>query len=234
LRVENVAESNRLVTFLSREAGLVQATHYGGAKSKMRASVSQFNSGTIYLYHDPVRNSNRISDFDISHWRSGFRTLYERSTAGQAIAETVLYSRGSGGNWDRAFTIVENILDTLDTADADLSRPIFVYFLWHWIECLGVQFPLSNCAGCGKAFAQSDDTFYTQAADGLYCEECAAKAGFLVTPGSRKWLSGIMHLDASRLSKYTSSTGGYENSFRLCTSILQNTFGKFLTTWKEL
>ncbi|HAH63672.1 MAG TPA: hypothetical protein DCL73_16425, partial [Treponema sp.] len=43
-------ENNSSVGFMTKDAGLVYATLYGGPKSRLRSLVSQWNSGTVYLY----------------------------------------------------------------------------------------------------------------------------------------------------------------------------------------
>ena len=48
------------------------------------------------VYHDPSKDSRKLSDFDVRSWRPGLRELYERAMAADAVAETVLASHGGG------------------------------------------------------------------------------------------------------------------------------------------
>ncbi|MDR1256680.1 MAG: recombination protein O N-terminal domain-containing protein, partial [Spirochaetaceae bacterium] len=68
LRVRPCGESNREAFFLTAETGVTRAYVYGGAKSRLRAAVSPFQSGDLYLYRDPARDSGKVTDFDVRRW----------------------------------------------------------------------------------------------------------------------------------------------------------------------
>jgi DNA repair protein RecO (recombination protein O) len=139
LRVRSQGESNREGFFLTAEAGVLRATVYGGPKSKLRSYVSPFHSGTLYLYHEPVRDSYKVSDFDVALWRPGLRELYERAAAAQAVAETVLAGEGGGADWKAALELTNATLDALENADGETARRVTVQFLWNWSAILGVR-----------------------------------------------------------------------------------------------
>ncbi|MDR1230411.1 MAG: recombination protein O N-terminal domain-containing protein [Spirochaetaceae bacterium] len=137
LRVRSFTENAREGFFLTREEGVVRATVYGGGKSKLRAYVSPFNSGVLYLYHDPVRDSNKVTDFDCQNWRPGLREKYERTMAADEIAKTIL--AGLGGSFDDALQTADETLDALeDAADIQIT-PLLVHFWWRWAAILGIR-----------------------------------------------------------------------------------------------
>ncbi|MDR1100566.1 MAG: recombination protein O N-terminal domain-containing protein, partial [Treponema sp.] len=105
LRTRPSGESNREAWFLTAEEGLLRATVFGGPRSRLRAHVAPFHSGPLWIYHDPVRDSRKITDFDVLCWRPGIREQYERTMAADALAETILNSHGGGGNWKTAFAL---------------------------------------------------------------------------------------------------------------------------------
>ncbi|MDR2104051.1 MAG: recombination protein O N-terminal domain-containing protein, partial [Treponema sp.] len=69
LRVRSSGESNREAFFLTAEEGLIRATVFGGPKSKLRSHVAPFHRGTLWVYHDPIRDSRKVTDFDVQSWR---------------------------------------------------------------------------------------------------------------------------------------------------------------------
>ena len=137
LRVRPFGENAREGFFLTREDGLLRAAVYGGAKSKLRAYVSPFNSGILYLYHDPVRDANKATDFDCQNWRPGLREMYERTMAADEIAKTVL--TGIGGSFDEALQTVEESLNALENAPLIRIRPLLIHFWWRWANVLGIR-----------------------------------------------------------------------------------------------
>ena len=130
LSVRSSGESNREATLLSAEEGIVRATVFGGPKSKLRAHVAPFHSGTMWLYRDPVRDSLKVTDFDVRSWRPLLRELLERSWAATAVMDTIRSSHGGGGAWPEALALADGTLDALELADADGAALALVRFLW--------------------------------------------------------------------------------------------------------
>jgi DNA repair protein RecO (recombination protein O) len=158
LKTQSSGESNRDAWFLTAEEGLVRATVFGGPKSKLRAHVSPFNRGTLWIYHDPVRDSRKVSDFDVQSWRPGLRELYERTMAADAIADTILTSHGGGGNWEEALSLADSGLDALENAGEALCARIFIHFLWNWANILGLRPELGRCSSCGTGHTAGTST----------------------------------------------------------------------------
>jgi DNA repair protein RecO (recombination protein O) len=139
LRVRPCGESNREAFFLTAETGVIRAYVYGGPKSKLRARVSPFHSGALYLYRDPVRDSRKVTDFDVSGWRPGIRECYDRTMAAAAIAETILAGFGGGCNWPEALELAGASLDALDDCGEAEAPLILLHFLWNWTELTGIR-----------------------------------------------------------------------------------------------
>ncbi|GHV41430.1 recombinase RecO [Spirochaetia bacterium] len=188
LKTRSSGESNRDAWFLTAEEGLIRATVFGGPKSKLRAHISPFNRGTLWIYHDPVRDSRKVSDFDVRSWRPGLRELYERTMAADALADTILASHGGGGNWEEALSLADSSLDALENADETLCVRIFIHFLWNWANILGLRPDPGRCGSCGENFAASRDreasareagsdglSWYDQQEGVFLCSSCAGR-----------------------------------------------------------
>lgn len=139
LRTRPSGESNREAWFLSAEEGILRATVFGGPKSRLRAHVAPFHSGPLWIYCDPVRDSRKVTDFDVLYWRPGIREQYDRTMAADALADTILNSHGGGGNWKAAFTLAGGTLDALEEASGPQCIPILLHFFWNWLDILGLR-----------------------------------------------------------------------------------------------
>jgi DNA repair protein RecO (recombination protein O) len=117
LRTRPSGESNREVTLLTAEEGLLRATVFGGPKSRLRAYIAPYHQGTAWLYRDPVKDSLKVTDFDVRFWRPGIREDYDRTMAASAIAETILASHGGGTERAAALALAGNIFDALESGD---------------------------------------------------------------------------------------------------------------------
>ena len=239
LRVKPSGESNREAWFLTAEEGLVKATVFGGAKSRLRSQVAPFHEGNLIIYHDPVKDSRKVTDFDVQLWRPGIRELWERTTTAGALAETVLFSQGGGGNWPEALKLTGISLDNLETANAEACSRIAVYFLWHWARILGIKPDLSGCNSCQKEAKQEDFLWYSGKKEALFCEKCVQNpdSQLCISPGGRLWLTEIESLHPTALKtldKWHIDANSIEQAKALSQAVLAGTLGKRLQTWDAL
>jgi DNA repair protein RecO (recombination protein O) len=205
LRVRPFGESNREALFLTAEEGIVSATVFGGAKSKLRAAISPFHQGVLYLYHNPVKDSRKVVDFDVKAWRPGLRESFDRATTGAAISGMVLETHAGGGEWARALEIASSSLTALETADEGVCVLIFVHFLWNWLGLIGEKPSLSHCAVCGSPFEKG--AVFSPLEQTLLCPACAERAmegGALVLgTGARRWLLVTENMPPSQLARWS-------------------------------
>ena len=233
LRVKPSGESNREAWFLSEGEGLLRATVFGGPKSRLRAYVSPFHQGTLWLYHDPVRDSHKISDFDVRNWRPGLRELYARTMAASAVAETILATHGGGGNWQNALALAAASLDALETAGEKTCVRIFLHFLWNWADLLGIRPDLRFCASCASEIPRDKSLRYSSAEGSLLCTDCAAgeRGSFSVGPGARLWIKASENLDPSHLARLSLDDASLNQARALITTVMAGALGKKLHTW---
>jgi DNA repair protein RecO (recombination protein O) len=235
LRVRDCGEANREADALTAEEGLVRARLYGGPKSKLAAHVSAFNSGALYVYHDPVRDTNKISDFDVKAWRPGLREVYERTVAALSVAEAVLSCAGSGGDWPRALALVEAALDALAGADALVCPRVLLFFLWRWREVLGIQIDLETCASCGAVFSPGERALYAAKDEELLCARCAEtrrqyETFLSVGAGCRRYLAALKTRSAADLARFGCDKETETEALRLCTALLAAQTGRPLVS----
>jgi len=238
LRSKPSGESNNEVTLLTAEEGVIKATVFGGAKSKLRAHCAPFNSGQVWIYRDKSKEYGKLSDFDVHSWRPGLRELYERTMTSGAVAETILASHGGGGEWGNALKLAIDTLDTLENANEDLCGRLLVHFLWRWASLLGIQPHVECCAACGQ---RGDGILWFNAHEGdLLCANCSSEHGGLqrtsvnelkLNPGCRKWLSAVGDLESSLLYRYSMDNKSFNEAKALVCAVLTSTLGKRLASW---
>ena len=243
LRVKPAGQSNREAWFLTAEEGVLRATVFGGPKSRLRAQVAPFHQGTIWIYYDPVRDSRKVSDFDVQSYRTGIRELYERVMTADAVAETVLASHGGGGGWPEAAKLTGSVLDVISEADAALCSRLGVYFLWHWSDILGVRPSLLACASCISEVPRDKALWYSAANEALFCEDCAQQESsspasqrsvIRLGPGARLWLNGIESLSPDALARVTLDNPSLEQAKALSKTVLARALEKRLPTWEGI
>jgi DNA repair protein RecO (recombination protein O) len=245
LRVRPSWEANREAWFLTREEGIIRATVFGGPKSKFRALVSPFHQGRLWVYHNPVRDSRKLTDFDVQVWRPGIREDYQRTMSAGAILETILESQGSGGNWDRALDLANGTLNALDCADESSCIRIFIHFLWNWVLLLGLRPDINRCASCtceaspdGLLLWNSyEGTVHCPSCTGISSEDSGVRQGreyLALGPGARHWLRAVENQDPLTIARYTTDTRSLGQARSLVTAIMAGALGKRLATWDRV
>jgi len=244
LRVRPSGESNREAWFLSSEEGLIRATVFGGPKSRLRARVAPYHEGKLWIYHDPVRDSRKVSDFDVYSYRTGLRDLYERAMVAGAVAETILVSLGGGSGGPESLKLAGSVLDALDTADAPAATRIGIYFLWRWAGVLGEKPDLGACAVCGRELGQDEPLWYFNRKESLFCENCMKKQLYVssagsnpslhLDPGAIGWLKAIESIPASDIPRVSLDDHSLEQAKNLAKAVLAGSLGRRLATWEEI
>ncbi|MCL2599847.1 MAG: DNA repair protein RecO C-terminal domain-containing protein [Treponema sp.] len=238
LRTRASGESNRDIWLLGADAGLLRATVFGGPKSRLRSYASPFHSGQAWIYHDPVKDSRKLTDFDVRSWRPGIREMYERAMACDAVAETVLSSHGGGGNWGGALLLAEAALDALALADGEACPHILLWFLWQWADFLGLRPDFSHCSQCGRPAPDNRVLRFSLREAGIVCSACLGeRAGHgmhgieEIGPGCRRWLETVRHLPPTQLDMHPPDARSFREAKSLTTAILAGMMGRRLASW---
>jgi DNA repair protein RecO (recombination protein O) len=229
-------ESNSEVYLLTAEEGIIRATLFGGAKSKLRSHAAPYNSGQVWIYRDPAKDYRKLSDFDVHSWRPGLRELYERTMAASGVAETILSSHGGGSDWSEALSLASATLDTLENANEELCERLLIHFLWRWAGFLGLQPHVGCCSNCGNEDLDSP-LFFNNRENSLLCENCLTKkdsASGLITlnSGSRRWLSLTGQIEPSLLYRYSMDNKSFREAKLTAAAVMTAAIGKQLSTWE--
>jgi DNA repair protein RecO (recombination protein O) len=235
LRSRPSGESNRELWFLSAEEGVVRATVFGGPKSRLRSHAAPFHQGKLWVYHDPVKNFRKVTDFDVQSWRPGIRESYERTMAADALAGTILASHGGGGAWERAFNMAARSLDALDGAGEEACAGVFIRFLWNWTELLGQRPDPRCCGSCARTSAGDETMWYDRLSGDFLCGDCAAGlAGqdqlLLLEPGARRWLLEAGDGTAETIPSLPDARSLAQNR-ALVTALMTAALGRRLSVW---
>ena len=152
LSVSSFSSDHRNVSLLvPQEHGctIVPATLFGGARSKLRGMVSTYQSGQVWLYSNPIKNSNKITDFSVSAYRMELRESLARSWCAAVCSEITIKTCGTV-NWQ----LVNAFLDGLCVSDDEGCERGLLRFLWRLLQTAGVAPDIFHCGTCGAEIAR--------------------------------------------------------------------------------
>jgi len=167
LSLSTFGEGHREAQLLTADRGIVRAAVFGGAKSKLRSLVSPYQSGTIWLYTDPVKKSVKITDFDVTSFREGIREDLVRTWCAALCAEIIAKTHGHA-DW----RLVNGFLDGIAVSGEDECRRGLLRFLWRTLGSGGVAPDVSGCARCGQK-GENEVLYYLPLEDACVCRDCA-------------------------------------------------------------
>jgi len=193
LKTQIQGEHNRNVCLLSETEGIVHATLYGGAKSKLSALVQPLSSGKLWLYTDSTRNMTKISDFDAQKSRLNIRESLYRLYASNLACEIVMKTKAAG-EAKTVFYLLNGFLDGLDAIADKEAHSALVRFLWRYLAVMGIQPPTDKCMSCHTNLQNiKEDVAYVSSFDGFLCSNCANEMqnAFHISPEAHSYLSAM-------------------------------------------
>ncbi len=167
LSVSSFTDDHRNVLLLTpQELGcaLVSATLFGGARSKLRGMVAAYQSGRIWLYSNPIKNSNKITDFSVSAYRIELRESLVRSWCAAVCSEVTIKTCGTV-EW----RLVNAFLDGLCVSDDEGCKRGLLRFLWRLLRLSGIAPDIFRCGSCGVSLTAA---VYSPAEDACFCASC--------------------------------------------------------------
>ena len=203
LKAARMGEIHRSVALFTARRGVVYATAHGAGKaaSKLKAAAIPFACVTAYLYHDPVRDSFKVTDVEPRNLHGAIRADLAKFFTASLWVEIVLRSHGGGGEAAALHGLLAAGLGALDAAGSTRVGAVSVHVLWRCLQLLGLGPDLEHCAGCGRALAPEEELRLAASGEG-WCRQCASAgvAGsasavrLRLEPAARRFLLATMDL----------------------------------------
>jgi DNA repair protein RecO (recombination protein O) len=177
LRTYNLAEADKIVVCLTRNAGLVRGVARGSRRIKNRfgAALEPFTLLTITYYQK--ENQELVSLRHVEIVKSHFDLSRNHETlAGLAYMGDLLveFSPPHQTN-DKLFRMVKACLDAVAQGPQELQSILRYFEIWI-LRLEGFLPDLHRCAGCNKLLAR-EDVILIGADVGLRCRTCAQGKG---------------------------------------------------------
>ncbi len=190
LREVKYKESDRILTLLTPEMGVISAI----AKGSLRLKNKLFSASGLFCYSEftlfPGKNLYTVDDAEVKTVFHGLSASVEAMSLAMYLAEMAAMIAPSNEESGRVLRLLLNSFYLLSEGKAPLRQVKSVYELRLCSEC-GFLPQLLCCQGCGLYDGKN---FYLDVQEGtLLCADCAAKAGKQVNldPGA---LYAVRHI----------------------------------------
>jgi DNA repair protein RecO (recombination protein O) len=192
LKNTRFGEIHKSVSLLSPEYGVLNAIAHGAykGKSKLGGVTEVFAHLRVYLYHDPVKGSYKITDAEPLAIYERLRHDLVKFYIASLWAEAVIRTYAGGGEYASTFSLLRHAMALLDRCPAERNDSVLSLFLYRYIENLGYLPDLTVCEGCGSPLGENEPWFL--AGDGTArCVRCGREGQPVLTPGARRYLAYV-------------------------------------------
>ena len=201
LRGRAYGESDKIVTFLTRDFGKLSGIAKGALKSKRRfvASLEPFThvrlafrsrtqSDLCFIEASEIVRSPRKTTFDLDR--------YAYSTYVVEVIDSMVEGREAEVG---VFDLAEEVLSLIDTSPGPTLSPEWLrYFEVRLLTLAGLEPHLEACGRCRRALANLPEGSRFNPRDGtLVCAPCAGDAGTLVSRAAVKTIVDLRRGPAS-------------------------------------
>ncbi|MEX2146633.1 MAG: DNA repair protein RecO [Candidatus Rokuibacteriota bacterium] len=169
-----LGESDRVVTFYSRELGKVRGVAKAARRMKSRFSgaLELFTQGELVLFDTGRSDLVRIDHFDVGHPFQRVRGDLERLGQASWMVECVTRLTADRDRHPALYGLLVRSLRAME--DSSMPAWIAICFAARCLDALGHRPRLDRCTECAKPYpfpaARLDE-------GGIVCEGCAAHGG---------------------------------------------------------
>jgi DNA repair protein RecO (recombination protein O) len=169
LKNNRIGEIHKGVVMFTPGEGLVRAIAHGAysQKGKLRGTTNLFCTGTCYLYTDPVKQSTKITDFDVAEYYGGIREDLVKFYTASLWAESILKTYGTGGESEAVFELLVESLAHIQALPAAEAERVSIHFVWRFLEYSGLQPDLEHCAVSGDFLTENQPVYFSARDNGF-------------------------------------------------------------------
>lgn len=186
LRTYRLAEADKIVVCLTRDAGVVRGVARGARRLKSRfgAGLEPFTLVSLSFYAKEGRELVSLRSAEILRSYFGLSGNPETVAALEYLCELALEFAPPHDPNEKLFRMVRACLEAIAEAPSEIQTLTRYYELWT-LKLSGFLPELRACGAC-RASLNPRETAYVGLENSLRCRACAGGAGLPVSPEARE------------------------------------------------
>ena len=211
LSTARIGEIHKQVLIFTGDRGIMSAIAHGALKTtgKLKSHTELFLHCRFFLYHEPVKDSYKITDAECISSFPELRRSVVRYYAASLFAEIVLKSFAGGEANKALFELYSAVFTLLDVIAEEKVHYLVIQFLFRFLGLIGFQMEMDLCAACGRPVGEKESLSFLRRGRGFVCATCRKEAGIDFSPGARVYLKRTLPLSLEGACKITLA----ENTF---------------------
>lgn len=207
-------ESDKIMTFFTRERGRLSGIAKGASRSKKRFvnKLELFSNLTISYSESRHSTLVFIAEAELNHAYLNLRQDILSYTCASIIRETTLMATADHQGDQALFKLLCWSFDALDKKVQ--QRTIVTIFLLKLYDIIGYRPELSCCTRCGVNFSMEQNYGFSPQAGGLVCHRCQSgdETGQTLSRGTIRLLDDVLRRPLTKLHRLQFSARALEES----------------------
>jgi DNA repair protein RecO (recombination protein O) len=239
IRSLNYGESDKIVTFFTRDFGKIKGIAKGARRSKKRFqnALGLFSLIRLTFFTREEMGLVRAEGCDIlnsfPHIREDLKKIYY----GNYFLELVNEMAGEQEENADAFDLLHSFLSTLDKEESKEER--LRIFEIRMLSLFGYRPNMKRCGLCNKDWEDLKETpalFFSLERGTLLCENCSKARKHLIplSLGTARLIEGISQMELSKIDRFRFTSQTLTESKELLTRFIAHQLGKELKSFKTL
>lgn len=200
LRTYKLAEADKIVLFLTKDAGVVRGVAKGARRLKNRfgASLEPFTEVSVTYFEKEGRELVSVSQTEIQRSHFALAGSSETVAALEYLSELALEFAPPHEPNERLFRMVRACLNALSEEPERLHSLVRYYEVWV-LRLAGFLPDPRSCAACGVRLpgGTQRESIYIGPEGALRCAQCSHGAGMAITRDAHRQLDSMLRLSPS-------------------------------------
>lgn len=231
------AESDKIVTFFTRDSGRLTGIAKGANRSKKRFVNKLELFSSISITYSEGRHSSLafISEADLHSSFINLRTDINLYNAASVIREIILMATAEQEGENEIYYLLLWALNSLDEAKPHLK--VITIFLLRLYDVIGYRPDLSGCKFCNMATVLDHKYGFHHMTGGLICNNCMDKGAGRITKlsmGTIKLMESAISQPLLKLNRLQFSREALHQSLTMLHRYSRNLFQREIHSWKTI
>jgi DNA repair protein RecO (recombination protein O) len=230
LRSLDYGESDRIVTFYTRNYGKLRGIAKGARRSRKRFAnaLELFCCSEIVFSRKGRDNLALVEESRVHNHFGGLRQDLEKTLMASHFIELTDQFTLEDKRSEALFTLLYDFLNHLDGGEA--AEALLRFFEIRLLKCVGYQPVLDRCVACQAPLNGADAYQFNARAGGIRCSTChrTGEASLSCSKGTLKTLLMGQDVDLSRISRLLMSEQSALESRQIMLHFIRHLLGKEL------
>ncbi|MFH2012546.1 MAG: DNA repair protein RecO [Pseudomonadota bacterium] len=228
IRSMDFSESDKIVTFFTRDFGKLRGIAKGAKKSKKRFgnTLELFSHISLFFFQKENLELARINNCSIIRSHMEIYKDIEKMAYGSYFIELVNELVGEREKNSEIFNLLVDSLSLIN--DHKLGEEIARIFEIRILSLVGYQPQLDECLKCGHRLSNGEIFWFSPVKGGVVCSKCTSGQVNLspISPGTLKILLLARDMDFKKIQRLIFSRQALIESKEAITNFVQHQMGK--------